>query len=129
MERFSCAAVTKICFLQITNASESSIGKQFCFASFLTVNFVSYNMQRNQISLILLHNAGIKNSYFKENLEKNFCLATLRITSYVTSVVQPIILEKKLFWTKKSFFIYQTKGKCLKVNVRKWSLMIQENPS
>ena len=44
---------------------------QIFFPIFLTITFVTYNMQQNQICLILLDVAGRKNPYFKDNLEKN----------------------------------------------------------
>ena len=59
----------------LKNVSASRVAELFCYAKFLTVNFVACNMQQNQIRLILLLAPGNKNLCFTDNLEKNLCVS------------------------------------------------------
>ena len=61
----------------LKNVSASRVAELFCYAKFLTVNFVACNMQQNQIRLILLLAPGNKNLCFTDNLEKNLCVSIL----------------------------------------------------
>ena len=64
------------------------------------------------IRLILVRDASNEHSYSKDNLEKKpLCRHILKYIFCNICYWANDFEEKKLFWTKKSLFIFQRKGK------------------